>query len=179
MIPHLEPPQAPLQELLHGPMTATPPLPLRPSDLVYGLSTVSDGGRIVERHVFAAPAWSEGDRLSLRVDDAVLVAELATAATLDGSVVVRAGFVRLPYRWRRRVDLLLGDRVLLLANPSRNRLAIESGQSFRDLGEQAARDQHLARLVHLGACDPGVRGWVELDYPAGVAPAGSTNRWMP
>ncbi|GAB2443217.1 hypothetical protein GCM10027262_60640 [Nocardia tengchongensis] len=77
-----------------------------PADLVYVRS--------------AALAWSAGDRLSLRVDGAVLVTEPIVDAVPDALMVVRTGFVRLPYRWRRRVNLFLGDRVLLLANPSRN-----------------------------------------------------------
>ncbi|MFE4457686.1 hypothetical protein ACFROC_10060 [Nocardia tengchongensis] len=64
-------------------MTAPPSPPVRLSDLVYGLSTVGDGGRIVDRQVFAALAWSAGDRLSLRVDGAALVAE----PTVDGAGV--------------------------------------------------------------------------------------------
>ncbi|WP_067574559.1 hypothetical protein [Nocardia acidivorans] len=66
MIPLLAPLRAPLRELQHGPMTAPPPPPLRPSDLAYGLSTVGHGGRIVDRQLFEALNWSEGDRLSLR-----------------------------------------------------------------------------------------------------------------
>ncbi|MFE3002484.1 hypothetical protein ACFXG4_46885 [Nocardia sp. NPDC059246] len=126
MIPLLVPPQVPLQELLHGPMIAPPPPPLRPSDLAYGLSTVGHGGRIVDRQLFAALGWSEGDRLGLRTEGAVLVAEPATDVTPGATMMVRAGFVRIPYRWRRRVNLFLGDRVLLLANPSRKRLAIHA-----------------------------------------------------
>ncbi|WP_230329930.1 hypothetical protein [Nocardia aurantiaca] len=123
-MPMLVPPRTPLREPLHGPMTAPPSPPLRPSDLTYGLATAGDGGRIADRHVVAALARSEGDRPSPRVDGGIRVAELATAATLDGSVVVRTGFVRPPYRWRRRPNQFPGDRVLLLANASRNRLAI-------------------------------------------------------
>ncbi|MEU6585934.1 hypothetical protein [Nocardia sp. NPDC046763] len=124
MIPLLVPPQAPLQELLHGPMIAPPPPPLRPSDLAVGLSTVGHGGRIVDRQLFEGLGWAEGDRLSLRTEGAVLVAEPTTDIPPGAAMVVRAGFVRVPYRWRRRVNLFLGDRVLLLANSSRNRLAI-------------------------------------------------------
>ncbi|MFE3989845.1 hypothetical protein ACFXPR_35665 [Nocardia tengchongensis] len=123
MIPLLVPPQGPLQELLHGPMIAPRPPPLRPSDLAY-VSTVGHGGRIVDRQLFAALGWSEGDRLGLRTEGAVLVVEPATDVASGAVMVVRAGFVRVPYRWRRRVNLFLGDRVLLLANPSRKRLAI-------------------------------------------------------
>ncbi|MFF0613339.1 hypothetical protein ACFYUD_32205 [Nocardia tengchongensis] len=113
-----------MQELLHGPMIASLPPPLRPSDLTYGLSTVGHWGRIVDRQLFAALGWSDGDRLGLRTEGAVLVAEPATDVASGALMVVRAGFVRVSYRWRRRVNLFLGDRVLLLANPFRKRLAI-------------------------------------------------------
>ncbi|MFD6357052.1 hypothetical protein [Nocardia tengchongensis] len=98
MIPLLVPPQAPLQELVHGPMIAPPPPPLRPLDLAYGLSTVGHGGRIVDQRLFAALGWSEGDRLGLRTEGAVLVAEPATDVAPGALMVVRAGFVRVPYR---------------------------------------------------------------------------------
>ncbi|MFE3226050.1 hypothetical protein [Nocardia sp. NPDC059228] len=78
----------------------------------------------MDRQLFAALGWSEGHRLGLRTEGAVLVAEPATDVTPGATMMVRAGFVRIPYRGRRRVNLFLGDQVLLLANPSRKRLAI-------------------------------------------------------
>ncbi|WP_433566862.1 hypothetical protein ACQP1O_17735 [Nocardia sp. CA-151230] len=53
VIPTLVSPQSPWQELLHGPIASPLPPPLRPLGVVYGVSTVGDGGRIVDRQAIS------------------------------------------------------------------------------------------------------------------------------
>ena len=65
--------------------------------------------------------WLPGTRLELRpLDDLLLVGEAA-----DGPVQVTADrYFRIPYRQRRRVGLLIGQRVLLAGRRSRKQLLI-------------------------------------------------------
>ncbi|WP_063007158.1 hypothetical protein [Nocardia kruczakiae] len=114
------PPQTPLQQLIHGPHSFAPlPVPAPDADLVVGMSTVGRGGRVVDRKVFAALGWEAGDRLMLRcAEHGILVA----SADPEGPILMRDGTIHIPLRQRRRVQLVIGDRALLLGR--RDRLAI-------------------------------------------------------
>ncbi|WP_156055775.1 hypothetical protein [Nocardia sp. NRRL WC-3656] len=131
MIAPVIPPQTPLQQLIHGPHPL-PPLSVSPpdADLVVGMVTVGEAGRVLDRKVFAALGWQLGDRLSLRCDDhGVLVA----SGDHEGPILMRDGFIRIPYRQRRCVQLFIGDRVLLLGRRTRERLAIVAPAAMETL----------------------------------------------
>lgn len=102
----------------------TPPAPVRTAsdDVVYGMSTVGEAGRILDRQLLGQLGWVPGTRLEIRcAEHGVLV----VAPSPDGTTVVtRQEFFRVPYRLRRRVCLFPGDRVLLVGRHSRNKLAV-------------------------------------------------------
>ncbi|MCC3311447.1 MULTISPECIES: hypothetical protein [Nocardia] len=125
------PPQTPLQQLIEGARFPHPsPVRVPSADVMYGMSTVGEAGRVLDRKVFAGLGWAPGTRLTVRCDDhGVLVA----SADPEGSVLVREGFVRIPYRQRRRVNLFVGDRVLLLGRQTRQRLAIAPPAAMEEL----------------------------------------------
>ncbi|MEV2221759.1 hypothetical protein AB0E01_18020 [Nocardia vinacea] len=54
MIAPVIPPQSPLQELIHGALPTTPTVRPADGDVVYGICTVGDGGRILDKLGFAA-----------------------------------------------------------------------------------------------------------------------------
>lgn len=131
MIAPIVPPQAPLQELLHG--SLTPPVPVRTADgdIVYGMSTVGDGGRVLDRQLIARLGWLPGTRLDIRCDQHGV---LVVAPNNDGAAVVTVQeFFRVPYRLRRRVSLFIGDRVLLIGRRSRNLLAVHPPAAMDEL----------------------------------------------
>lgn len=122
MIAPIVPPQAPLQELLHGQLTPPVAVRIRSEDVVYGMSTVGDGGRLLDRRLFGLLGWVPGTRLDIRCDRRGV---LLVGPTDDGdAIVTRQDFFRVPYRLRRRVNLFIGDRVLLIGRRSRGRLAV-------------------------------------------------------
>ena len=85
MIPALIPPQAPLDQLVHGSAPVAPAHRVADGDVVYGICTVGEAGRILDHHLFAALGWAPGTRLHIDVtDDALLVGQL-----LDGPVHVQ------------------------------------------------------------------------------------------
>ncbi|MFD3596438.1 hypothetical protein ACFWU5_27275 [Nocardia sp. NPDC058640] len=141
MIPPLIPPQAPLDELIRGPRTQPKPT-IRPRDhdVVYGMSTVGESGRINDRHVLRALNWTLGTRLTIRVHEATML----VIPTHDGPVQVTAdGFFRIPFRRRRETRLLIGDRVLLIGHRRHRQLVVHP---------PAALDERLhASLALLGA----------------------------
>ncbi|MGA4791289.1 hypothetical protein [Nocardia sp. AB354] len=122
MIAPVIPPQTPLQQLIHGPHSLAPlPVPAPDADLVVGMSTVGRGGRVVDRKVFAALGWEAGDRLMLRcAEHGILVA----SPDPEGPILIRDGTIGIPLRQRRRVQLFIGDRALLLGRRTGDRLAI-------------------------------------------------------
>ncbi|MDN2495935.1 hypothetical protein FHY52_04375 [Nocardia nova] len=122
MIAPVIPPQTPLQQLIHGTHTLPPlPAPAPDADLVVGMSTVGRGGRVVDRKVFAALGWEAGDRLMLRrAEHGILLA----SADPEGPILMRDGTIHIPLRQRRRVQLVIGDRALLLGRHTLGRLAI-------------------------------------------------------
>ncbi|WP_433662351.1 hypothetical protein ACQPW1_09455 [Nocardia sp. CA-128927] len=122
MIPALVPPQGQLQELIHGPVPTDQIVRVADGDLVYGVSSVSDGGRIADKHVLTAL----GCRPSIRLEVAVTeTGALLLHPGARGTVIVTSnGHIRLPYRQRRRACLFVGDRVLLLGRRSTARLLV-------------------------------------------------------
>ncbi|MGN2641010.1 hypothetical protein ACTD5D_33550 [Nocardia takedensis] len=103
----------------------------RDSRLQYGLSTVGSGGRVVDRAVFTALDWQPGTRLSLTfLDSGVLLARPAS----DGTVpFADGGYLRIPYRLRRRIGLQIGDRALLVAHRTHHELLIHSPAALDQL----------------------------------------------
>ncbi|WP_280453608.1 hypothetical protein [Nocardia brasiliensis] len=122
MIPALVPPQGQLQELVHGPVPTDQIVRVADGDLVYGVSSVGDGGRIADKHLLSAL----GCRPSIRLEVAVTeTGALLLCPGAAGTVIVTSnGHIRLPYRQRRRVCLFVGDRVLLLGRSSTARLLV-------------------------------------------------------
>ncbi|WP_280508451.1 hypothetical protein [Nocardia flavorosea] len=122
MIPPLIPPQAPLEQLIRGPLPKEPgPAPNSHADVLYGISTVGEAGRVLDRYVLTALDWLPGTRLKIQPMDDLLV----VGKTADGSVQVTADrYFRIPFRQRRRVGLLIGQRVLLAGRRSRDQLLI-------------------------------------------------------
>ncbi len=122
MIPLLVPPQGQLHELVHGPVPTDQIVRVADGDLVFGVSSLSDGGRIADKRVLTALGCRPSVRLEVTTTEtgAVLV-----RPSHDGTVVVTGdGYLRIPYRQRRKVCLFIGDRVLLLARCSTQRLLV-------------------------------------------------------
>ncbi|MFI7003442.1 hypothetical protein [Nocardia sp. NPDC050175] len=125
LIPPAIPPLTPIDELIESLRTAPPPVPAPiDRDIVYGMCTVGDAGRIHDKHLLAALDWIAGTRLDIRCrpDGAVLV-----HPTEYGETHVSANHhFRVPFRLRRIADLNVGDKVLLVAHPTDQQLAIYS-----------------------------------------------------
>ncbi|MEV6062340.1 hypothetical protein AB0L62_20240 [Nocardia asteroides] len=122
MIEPIIPPQTPLQERIHGPLPVLAIPRTADPDIVYGVSVVGDAGRVTDRAVLSALDWPPGTRLTVSCPEDRLI---LVRATTDGSVqVTGAGFFRVPVRKRRRVGLLEGDRVLLVAHRKLRRVLI-------------------------------------------------------
>ncbi|GGN90683.1 AbrB/MazE/SpoVT family DNA-binding domain-containing protein [Nocardia rhizosphaerihabitans] len=137
MIEPIIPPQTPLQERIHA------PLPMRfiprttDPEIIYGFAVVGDAGRVTDRAVLTALGWLPGTRLTVSCPEDRLI--LVREAT-DGSVqVTRAGFFRVPVHKRRRVGLLEGDRVLLVAHFGKKRLVIHPPAVLDGLTSQSRR----------------------------------------
>ncbi len=122
MIEPVIPPQTALQERIHGPLPVRVIPRTGDPAIVYGMTVVGDAGRVTDRAVLAALGWTPGTRLTMSCPEDRLILVRATA---DGSVqVTGAGFFRVPVSKRRRVGLLEGDRVLLVAHRRRKRVLI-------------------------------------------------------
>ncbi|MGY4101231.1 hypothetical protein ACW2Q0_16980 [Nocardia sp. R16R-3T] len=130
MITPVIPPQSPLQELIHGPVSTTSTR-VANSEVVYGVCTVGEAGRVIDKHAYAVLDWRPGTRLELSCLDAgVLLARPAA----DGPVLVTAGgFFRIPYRLQRRVSLFIGERALLIGHRTRNQLLIHPPVALDEL----------------------------------------------
>jgi hypothetical protein len=131
MIPPLIPPQAPLDELIHGPLPGPPqPHLIADGDILYGVSTLGEAGRVLDRYVLKALDWLPGTRLQIQpMDDVLLVGPVP-----DGPVrVTTDGYFRIPFRQRRRVGLFIGDRVLLTGRRSRGRLLVHPPSTLGEL----------------------------------------------
>ncbi|MEV4241263.1 MULTISPECIES: hypothetical protein [unclassified Nocardia] len=94
MIAAVIPPHSPLQELIHGHLPTSRTVRPADGDVVYGICTLGDGGRVLDKLGFAALDWRPGTRLELTCLDAgVLLARPA----IDGHTVIAAGgYFRIP-----------------------------------------------------------------------------------
>ncbi|MGY1898312.1 hypothetical protein [Nocardia gipuzkoensis] len=131
MIAPVIPPQSRLQELVHGPLVTNRVVRPADDDLVYGLCCVGDGGRILDKHAFAALGWRPGMRLELTCLDAGVL--LARPVPEGGIAMTAGGYFRVPYRLRRRVSLLIGQRTLLIGHRTRRVLLIHPPAALEEL----------------------------------------------
>jgi bifunctional DNA-binding transcriptional regulator/antitoxin component of YhaV-PrlF toxin-antitoxin module len=110
-----------------GAVTARRRLPLptlhppHSTGLVYGLAAVDDRGRIADRAVVAALGWAPGTRLDIRERQGLLVIRRDAHGVFT---VTKQGHPRLPAAVRHRCGLVVGDRVLLAADPHRDLLIV-------------------------------------------------------
>ncbi len=111
VIPPLIPPQTPLEQRSRGPLPGPPePAPGPDDDILFGVSTLGEAGRVLDRYLMSALEWAPGTHLQIPPLDDLLLA----GPSPDGPVRVTAeGYFRIPFRQRRRVGLLIGHRVLL------------------------------------------------------------------
>jgi hypothetical protein len=85
------------------------------------MSVLDRGGRIADRTVIDALAWTPGTRLHLDASRTNLTLRAAT----DGTSTVKAHrYLWLPAPTRQRLGLRPGDRVLLAAQPERQTLIV-------------------------------------------------------
>ncbi|WP_063056494.1 hypothetical protein [Nocardia salmonicida] len=137
MIEPVIPPQTALQERIHGPLPVSAIPRTADPQIIYGIAVMSHAGRVADRPVFLALGWSPGTRLTVSCPEERLI---LVRATPDGSVELNAGgFFRVPYRKRRRVGLLEGDRVLLVAHRTQQRLLIHPPAVLDGLTSQSRR----------------------------------------
>lgn len=87
----------------------------------YAVATLDRGGRLSARAAVRALGWPAGQRLDIRIAHDLLV----VSADDEASVRLSAGGqVRISARLRRWCGLHAGERVLLAADPRRQRLVI-------------------------------------------------------
>ncbi|MFJ9365732.1 hypothetical protein ACIRRA_15130 [Nocardia sp. NPDC101769] len=133
VIPPLVPPPSPLQQLISDPVDPVALLPDRGIEVVYGLAVVADGGRIADKNITAALAWGPG--FGVIMSPAAHGALFVRPDSDRAITVSPKGYLRIPYRLRRRVNLYLGDAVLLAAYPERQRLAVHPPSALHALLE--------------------------------------------
>jgi hypothetical protein len=85
------------------------------------MSRLDAGGRITDQTTLAKLQWLPGDRIRFSIRDALIIAtpDPAGQRELDPH-----GLLRLPVAVRRACRLRAGDRILLAALPTRQRLII-------------------------------------------------------
>lgn len=100
-------------------------LPLLPEpsgrDVTFGMGRLDAGGRITDRTTLAKLQWTTGDRIQFSIRDALIIATLDPAGQRD---LGPHGLLRLPVAIRRACRLQPGDRILLAALPTHQRLII-------------------------------------------------------
>lgn len=102
---------------------------------VYGLAAVDRWGRITDRLVLRALAWTAGTRLAIGERGGIV----ALTADPDGPVAVtRQGHLRLPVHVRRWCALAPGARVLLAAEPADSLLVVYPPAALDALVDQRA-----------------------------------------
>ncbi|MEV0131364.1 hypothetical protein AB0H83_23235 [Dactylosporangium sp. NPDC050688] len=110
-----------------GPARSRGPLPLarlaqRPAGtLRFGLATIDTNGRVADSILFTTLGWKTGTRLDIRTCGGLIL------VTADEHGVFRfrsPGYVRIPVTARQCCRLLLGDRVLLAADPVNGLLVV-------------------------------------------------------
>ncbi|MEV6336573.1 hypothetical protein AB0M12_17860 [Nocardia vinacea] len=143
MIAPVIPPQAPLQELIHGPLPESRTVRPADGDVVYGICTLGDGGRVLDKLGFAALDWRPGTRLELTCLDAGVL--LARPSRDGHTVIATGGYFRIPYRLRRQVSLFVGDRALLIGHRARKQLLIHPPAALDELCAASLRLLEVAR----------------------------------
>lgn len=129
MIPPLIPPSGHFSPPVPG-HRSTPAAHSGDGDVVYGLSTIGEGGRISDRHLLRALDWAPGTCLDIHPHQQLLIIHPISET---GTRVTRDGYFRVPYRQRRKVCLFIGDRVLLVGRRSRRRLIVHPPGVLDDL----------------------------------------------
>ncbi|MFC9472682.1 hypothetical protein ACFTS5_10840 [Nocardia sp. NPDC056952] len=123
LIAPIVPPSTSLDELiecLRGTARTTATTTVK--DIAYGMCTVGAAGRIHDRALLDALDWPPTIRLGIRcVYDGVL---LVTRAEHGIAEVSTNRYFRVPFRQRRRAELHIGDKVLLVAHLTPGHLAI-------------------------------------------------------
>ncbi|WP_328436982.1 hypothetical protein [Nocardia puris] len=144
MIPPVIPPRTPLLARAAQRSPVPAPVLVRAADpaIVYGLCTVGEAGRILDKHCFTALGWHPGTRLSLTcLNSGTVLAQVSP----DGPVAITAGhFFRVPHPLRRRVGLSVGDRPLLVGHP-RHGLLIHPPAALEALCAASLNDLGAAR----------------------------------
>jgi hypothetical protein len=104
------------------PPLSLPQLP-EPSrrDVVFGMSSIDCGGRITGRTVMGSLEWSPGDRIRFNVREGLIVAMVDSLGHRD---LGAHGVLLLPVEVRRACRLQAGDRILLAALPTQQRLIL-------------------------------------------------------
>lgn len=100
-------------------------LPLLPEpsgrDVTFGMGRLDAGGRITDQTTLTSMRWSPGSRIRFAIRDALII---ATLDPTDQRELGEHGLLRLPVAIRRACRLQPGDRILLAALPTRQRLII-------------------------------------------------------
>lgn len=117
--------------------------PRRTNDVVYGLGSVDDRGRVAEVLCPRAMGWRPGVRLLVEAHADGHLVVCADAA--GGATLTRHGHLRLPPAVRRWCGLDAGDRVLLAASPAQARLVVYPPAVLDGLLSIAAPGQGVAR----------------------------------
>ncbi|MFD4442337.1 hypothetical protein ACFWPK_21460 [Nocardia sp. NPDC058519] len=123
LIAPIVPPSTSLDELIEGLRgTARTATTTTVSDIAYGMCTVGAAGRIHDRALLDALDWPPTTRLGIRcVYDGVLLVAQAEHGLTEIST---NRYFRVPFRQRRRAELHIGDRVLLVAHLTPGHLVI-------------------------------------------------------
>ena len=88
---------------------------------VYGLARLDDRGRVADQVVMGALGWRAGTRLEMRECGGLVV---VTADPRGVFRITEQGHLRVPAVVRHCCGLQAGDRVLLVADPGEELLAV-------------------------------------------------------
>ncbi|MEU4417331.1 hypothetical protein [Nocardia salmonicida] len=122
LITPIVPPSTSLDELIECLRGTTRTATATVSDIAYGMCTVGAAGRVHDRALLDALDWPPTTRLGIRcVYDGVLLVARAEHGLAEVST---NRYFRVPFRQRRRAELHIGDRVLLVAHLTPGHLAI-------------------------------------------------------
>ena len=101
-------------------------------DVVFGMSSIDCGGRITARTTVASLRWSPGNRIRFSVRDGLIVAMVDSLGHRD---LGKHGSLLLPVEVRRACRLQAGDRILLAALPTQQRLILHPPATLATLTE--------------------------------------------
>ncbi|MGW4367029.1 hypothetical protein ACWEKT_15415 [Nocardia takedensis] len=114
MIAAIVPPVSMSREQVSKPLVTNRVVRPRRGEFLYGLSVVGDGGRITVRSIVDALNWQPGTRLDLTYANGDVLRAIPSSDAC--AAPTPHGHLRVPFRLRRRVGLLVGDRVLLVGH---------------------------------------------------------------